>query len=222
MKKNLIFITIIILILSLSSCGKELAVSHDTVWITADGSSWFICGSTYSKAILNGIGYAETILANSPYDLMFFRDDKVMVKLQYRLKKDYLKCVCTKDDNGDIGVDTEFIFYPHNINEDTPMMAAWRESLDVKSDTLWVTEDGTSWFIRSENREEAVINGVIFSNIDISNFPNSLFFKKDGEFVLTFRAEKITDEYVDLYCSYDEENIIGIGSNWRFYPQKQE
>ncbi len=222
MKKILIFITIISCILPLSSCGKELTVSHDIVWMTEDGSSWFICGSVYSKAVLNGTDYSEAILANSPYDLMFFQNNKVMVKFQYRLKKDCLKCVCTWDENGDIGVETEFIFYPHNIDEDSVIMDKWRDSIDVKSDIMWVNDDGTSWFIRSETQEEAIINGITFSDIDMSNFPDSIYFKKNGEYILCLDSYEITEEYVKFYCSYDKENVIGINSNYCFYTQKYE
>ena len=166
---------------------------------------------------MNGIDYTEVVEANSPNDLRFSRNRMFLVNLHYNLKGDYMKCVCDQDRNNEIAVGTEFIFYPHDINEDTPMMATWRESLDVKSDTLWMTEDGTSWFIRSETREEAVINGVAFSDIDISNFPGELYLKKDDEYALVFVYWTQTDDYVELYCRHDRDQITEKNI-WRFYP----
>ena len=221
MKKILTLVMTIILIFSCSSCGKEISADNDIVWMTEDGSSWFVCGSLYGRAVLNGFGYSEAALTNYKYGLVFCNKNCNALKFDYKSYGDYIKVTCTRDVDGEIGVGTEFIFYPHDRNEDSAMMASWRESVDVKSDTLWMTKDGTSWFIHSETREEAVIEGNQYYDLDTSDFPNTLYLKRDGKYVVILSFSKYVDDGILFWCSFDENDKFSE-AEFVFYPHTIE
>lgn len=227
MKRLLLFIIMLTMNLSLGRCpqeiiSKEISADNDIVWMTEDGLSWFVCGSTYGKAFLNGIEYSEAVLANYKYGLVFSNYGSNALLFEYRVYDDYIKVTCTRDVDEEIGVGTEFIFYPHDRNEDTSMMAAWRESVDVKSNIMWMTADGTSWFIRSETREEALINGVCYSDLDTSNFPEELYLKRDGKYVVVLRCREYTEDFIMFYCNYDPNKEIGLDLKFTFYPHRTD